>query len=72
MTGEVYWTGDVPEYCQLTRKLLTHTFIDGKTKMGPWAIMSEDAHAKYGVGLGQGKGQKYQHQRNGKWLKVEG
>lgn len=31
---------------------------DGKTIMGPWAHMCEEHFAKYGVGLGTGKGQK--------------
>jgi len=31
---------------------------DGKTTMGPWAYMCGICFAKYGVGLGTGKGQK--------------
>lgn len=46
---------------------------DGKTRMGPWANMTEVSWKKYGVGkLGTGYGQKYLKQPDGKWLKVEG
>jgi hypothetical protein len=31
---------------------------DGKTKMGPWGFMCKMDFARYGVGLGLGKGQK--------------
>jgi len=34
-------------------------FIDGRTKVGMWAIMCTDCHAEYGVGLGIGRGQAY-------------
>lgn len=31
---------------------------DGRTKMGPWAMMCEEHFKVFGVGLGLGKGQK--------------
>lgn len=31
---------------------------DGKTVMGPWGYMCEDAFASVGVGLGTGRGQR--------------
>jgi len=34
-------------------------FVDGKTKMGPWALMCARCFEMYGVGLGVGRGQKY-------------
>jgi hypothetical protein len=34
-------------------------FIDGRTTYGPWALMCESCHGLYGVGLGTGRGQKY-------------
>jgi hypothetical protein len=47
--------------------------IDGKTKMGPWANMTPKSWTTYGIGrLGQGYGQKYEKQKDGRWLKVEG
>ena len=47
--------------------------IDGKTVHGPWANMTPASWAKHGIGrLGQGYGQRYEKQSNGRWLKVEG
>jgi hypothetical protein len=34
-------------------------FVDGKTRMEYWALMCPKCFVKYGVGLGQGKGQSY-------------
>ena len=46
---------------------------DGKTVYGPWANMTEASWKRYGIGkLGLGRGQKYQKQPDGRWLKVEG
>ena len=47
--------------------------IDGKTKHGPWAIMTPSSWKQHGVGkLGTGYGQKYEKQADGRFLKVEG
>lgn len=73
MARPVYWIGELPDVCRLTGEKLHMWFIDGKTKAGPWAIMSVKAHQAHGCGLGQGRGQKYEYQPNtGRWLKVEG
>ena len=45
---------------------------DGRTKMGPWAMMSQASFKKYGVGLGTGKGQKYRRNEEGHFIKEEG
>ena len=34
-------------------------FVDGRTKRGPWALMCPRCFEMDGVGLGTGKGQKY-------------
>jgi hypothetical protein len=68
---EVYWTGPVGEFDDF-QKPITNTIIDGVTVMGPWAIMTPETHRRYGQGLGTGRGQKYEKQADGKWLKVEG
>lgn len=48
-------------------------FIDGATRRGPWAIMSVASWKMHGVGrLGLGAGQKYERQKDGRWLKIEG
>jgi hypothetical protein len=47
--------------------------IDGKTKHGPWAIMTPTSWKQHGVGqFGTGYGQKYEKQSDGRFLKVEG
>lgn len=45
---------------------------DAKTRMGPWATMTQAAFDMYGVGLGTGKGQKYVRNAENHLLKVEG
>ena len=69
--AEKYWMGEVPKQDDFNNPI-KDTFVDGKTKMGPWAIMGDYSFKKWGVGLGMGKGQKYQKQPDGKWLKIEG
>lgn len=46
---------------------------DAKTKMGPWATMTEKSYHQHGFGrLGLGWGQKYQRNSSGELHKVEG
>jgi len=69
-----YWMGD-PGPCDFTSEGGEHpmlTFIDGRTTMGPWANMCLGCARKYGVGLGQGDGQEYKIQEDGRWLKTGG
>ena len=65
------WLSPVPE-CDDWDSPIADVFIDGRTKMGPYAIMTPASHKAYGVGLGLGKGQKYKKQPSGKWEKIEG
>lgn len=53
------WSGEV-DNCQLCNQPITTEFIDGKTVMGPWAIMCRACHSQYGCGLGTGRGQLYE------------
>lgn len=64
------WCGKVPVRDDFG-KLIVASFIDGATKQGPWAIMTRESHALYGVGLGLGKGQLYQRNEEGAWVKQE-
>lgn len=65
------WMGPAPTHCDVCCKPISKTFIDGKTVYGPWANMCCECHNKIGVGLGTGKGQKYE--RDGEaWIKVTG
>lgn len=70
--NKVYWSGKAPKYCDLTRAEIKDVFIDGRTATRLWAIMTPEAHAKFGLGLGMGRGQKYEKQPDGRWLKVAG
>ena len=64
------YLGRVPEQCDLCKCLIINTFIDGVTKMGPWANMCPSCHASHGRGLGIGKGQMYSKRADGRWEKV--
>ena len=56
---EKRWHGPA-SVCDICRcELVDEYFVDGRTKMGPWALMCPSCHRKYGVGLGTGFGQKY-------------
>lgn len=53
------WYGILPKNCDICGGKLRREFIDGRTNLGPWAIMCSDCFKTSGVGLGIGKGQKY-------------
>jgi len=56
------WMGTWPANCDICGNSLTSPnlyFIDGRTKDGPWALMCTQCHYMHGVGLGTGRGQKY-------------
>jgi len=59
MSEKKKWIGSEPKKCDYCGHDFHKVFIDGKTVMGPWALLCEFCHNRYGVGLGQGKGQKY-------------
>lgn len=67
----VYWVSHVRPVDDWDDPITTE-FIDGRTKYGPWAIMTPNNHMVHGVGTGTGKGQRYRKQDDGRWLKVEG
>lgn len=54
------WAGNTPKNCDVCKTEIKGHFVDGKTRMGPWANMCTSCHKKLGVGLGTGKGQKYE------------
>ena len=66
-----YWLGKVDK-CDLCHAPIQKAFIDGKTKSGPWACMCPKCHHEHGVGLGTGRGQKYERSARNEWPKVEG
>lgn len=58
--AEKKWRGTEPVECALCHRRLTWAFVDGKTKMGIWALMCPECYAEVGVGLGTGLGQLYE------------
>lgn len=72
MAENKYWIGDVSSQDDFG-KPIKGVFVDGKTRMGPWAIMSPESFRIHGVGkYGTGYGQRYVKGASGKWVKVEG
>jgi hypothetical protein len=71
---EIYWMGEIPAQCQITKRKITSTFVDGRVPGmgGTWGFMHPEEFARYGGKLGSGLGQRYEKQPNGRWLKVEG
>ena len=67
----VFWTAPVGGFDDFDFPI-RDVIIDGKTTQGPWAIMTPESFKIYGRGLGLGRGQKYQKQADGRWLKIEG
>lgn len=59
MEKKVKWISDRPEKCDLCGRPLVDWFVDGKTTYGPWAVIGKCCFDKFGVGLGTGRGQRY-------------
>lgn len=66
-----YYLGVVPANCQLCQQPMGDVMLDATTNIG-WAYMCQACHLKYGRGLGVGKGQQYEKQTDGRWLKTGG
>lgn len=47
------------DICGEQIKGVAEFFVDGKTEMGPWALMCPKCFEKYGIKIGYGVGQKY-------------
>ena len=71
-TRPVYWRSAPPEKCDICFKPLTWGFVDAATRRGPWGCLCHSCHAQHGFGYGTGRGQAYEKQPDGLWLKVEG
>ena len=53
-----------PEVCDLCSQPLPDVAYDARTAYGPWGWLCPDCFTRAGVGLGLGKGQRYQRQPN--------
>lgn len=70
---KVHWAGEPPTECQLSGRKITTSFVDGRVPgHGSWAFMHPAYFKEYGGTFGTGRGQRYEKQENGRWLKVEG
>lgn len=71
----VYWIGTPPTYCEMTRVKILNQFVDGPCygiRGGPWAIMHPAYFERRGGIFAQGRGQLYELQADGRWLKIKG
>lgn len=68
---EVKWMGS--KVCDFCHKDIDDILIDGKTMMGPWAVMCEECHSIHGYPtFATGIGQKYKKNSEGDFVKIEG
>lgn len=69
----VYWCGEVPAKCQLSGKRIVSRFVDGRIPGSvTWAFVHPEYFQQVGGQLGLGRGQLYERQQTGRWLKIEG
>jgi hypothetical protein len=68
----VYWIGEIPTRCDICGAKMQHKMVDARTRNGQWGLIDLKCHAAHGVGVGKGKGQVYERQPDGRWLKIEG
>jgi hypothetical protein len=67
-----YWAGNLGDKDDFGSPY-QDIMYDGRTRMGPWANMTEFSWRRVGIGkTGTGYAQKYQKQPDGRWLKIEG
>jgi hypothetical protein len=78
-TRVVQWNGDAPTVCDMShdrivncKNPITNEFVDGRTKQGPWGNLCPNCHARWGVGIGTGFGQRYKKAVDGNFYKTEG
>lgn len=72
MTAKKMWVGPAPQTCDICDTPLTKVFVDGKTTRGPWGCLCLNCHRLSGCGLGLGKGQQYEKDSEGNWVKTKG
>ena len=65
------WLGKWPTTCEIlecgTNLSKEPFFVDGKTIVGPWALMCPQCFLNLGIGLGTGRGQMYDPITLEKW-----
>ncbi len=71
----VYWISPLGQHCELTGVPFNGVMYDaptGRNGTGPWGNICEQAFTSLGGKLGTGRGQKYELQADGRWLKTGG
>ena len=73
MAVKKYWLSPVGTHDDYGDEI-KDIIIDGRTKEGPWALMTPKSFKENGwrPEEWQGYGQMYQKQSDGKWLKIKG
>jgi hypothetical protein len=66
-----YWHGDIPVRCETCDVPITTSFSDCATPHG-WANICNVCVTLQKCTYGIGRGQKYEKQPDGKWLKTKG
>ena len=75
MTAErrVEWLSTPPVECQLCGESITQVFYDARTFVGPWACVCPACFHLSCVGLGLGRGQRYEREaEGGPFVKTKG
>jgi len=67
---KIYWLG--AHHCDVCRKMNPPELYNCRTNLGVWGMLCKECFNILGVGLGIGKGQRYERQEDGKYLQVEG
>ena len=65
------YLGTPPTDCDICHRPLDGEFVDGATRLGPWANTCTSCFLRYGKGFGTGRGQQYIKQPNNQWLKTK-
>ena len=63
------WMGSTT--CDICGRKIEKILVDGATNLGPWAVMCPSCHKRHGIGLGQGREQKYVKDASGDFVKEE-
>lgn len=68
---KVIWHGG--RKCDICGKEIKEgRLYDARTTHDCWATMCNDCYVRYGVGVGNGKGQRYELNENGEFEKMKG
>lgn len=72
MSTPKYWLGTPPTHCQLSGYAIDTVFYDCVIGGHGWALLGQRTFDQLSCVVGVGKGQKYELQGDGRWLKTAG